>query len=78
MNQTLTISQVTKCIKRNKQNVKINLNSYDEFTQGSEFIIFRKKKDSVKTEIKSISSNILNDTSAVINYNLNEIIDIPK
>ena len=30
--------------KRNKQNVKINLNSYDEFTQGSEFIIFKEER----------------------------------
>ena len=79
-NQTmnnLTISQVTKCIKRNKQNIKININSYDEFTQGYDFIVYRKKKD-IKDEIKTISSNILNDTSSVINYNFNEIIDIPN
>ena len=79
-NQTmnnLTISQVTKCIKRNKQNIKKNINSYDEFTQGYDFIVYRKKKD-IKDEIKTISSNILNDTSSVINYNFNEIIDIPN
>ena len=72
-----TISQVTKCVKRNKQNIKINLNSYEEFTQGYEFIVYREKKN-VSDEIKTISSNILNDTSSVINYNFNEIIDIPN
>ena len=71
-----TISQVTKCIKRNQQNIKINLNEFNEFTQDNEFIIYREKKESNK-EIKTISSNILNDTSSVINYNFNEIIDIP-
>ena len=72
-----TLSQVTKCVKRNKQNIKINLNELDEFTQNYNFVIYREKKES-DVEIKTISSNILNDTSAVINYNFNEIIDIPK
>ena len=72
-----TISQVTKCIKRNKQNIKINLNTHDEFTQGYEFVVYREKKEG-SDDIKTISSNILNDTSSVINYNFNEIIDIPK
>ena len=72
-----TISQVTKCVKRNKQNIKINLNSYEEFTQGYDFVVYREKKET-NDEIKTISSNILNDTSSVINYNFNEIIDIPK
>lgn len=72
-----TISQVTKCVKRNKQNIKINLNACDEFTQGFDFVVYRKKKET-NDEIKTISSNILNDTSSVINYNFNEIIDIPK
>ena len=72
-----TISQVTKCVKRNKQNIKINLNAHDEFTQGYEFVVYREKKEASE-EIKTISSNILNDTSSVINYNFNEIIDIPK
>ena len=71
-----TISQVTKCVKRNKQNIKINLNSHDEFTQGLKFVVYREKKEG-SDEIKTISSNILNDTSSVINYNFNEIIDIP-
>ena len=74
-----TISQVTKCVKRNKQNIKITLNECDEFTQGTEFIIYREKKDvDDNSEIKTISSNILNDTSSIINYNLNEIIDVPN
>ena len=72
-----TISQVTKCVKRNKQNIKINLNVCQEFTQGFEFVVYREKKET-NDEIKTISSNILNDTSSVINYNFNEIIDIPK
>jgi hypothetical protein len=72
-----TISQVTKCIKRNKQNIQINLNAHDEFTQGFEFVVYREKKEA-NEDIKTISSNILNDTSSVINYNFNEIIDIPK
>ena len=72
-----TISQVTKCIKRNKQNIKINLTTHDEITQGYEFVVKKKKKEG-SDEIKTISSNILNDTSSVINYNFNEIIDIPK
>ena len=72
-----TISQVTKCVKRNKQNIKININVHDEFTQGFDFVVYREKKEASE-EIKTISSNILNDTSSVINYNINEIIDIPK
>jgi hypothetical protein len=73
-----TISQVTKCVKRNKQNIKIQLNELDEFTQGTEFIIYREKTGDQNEQIKTISSNILNDTSSIITYNLNEIIDIPN
>ena len=32
-----------KMCKRNKQNVKINLNAYEEFTQGFEFVVIERK-----------------------------------
>ena len=73
-----TISQVTKCVKRNKQNIQIQLNEIEAFTQSAEFVIYREKTANSNEEIKTISSNILNDTSSIITYNLNEIIDIPN
>ncbi len=73
-----TISQVTKCVKRNKQNIKIQLNELDQFTQSTEFVVYREKTQTQNEDIKTISSNILNDTSSIITYNCNEIIDIPN
>ena len=73
-----TISQVTKCVKRNKQNIKIQLNELDQFTQSTEFVVYREKTQTQNEDIKTISSNILNDTSSIITYNSNEIIDIPN
>ena len=73
-----TISQVTKCVKRNKQNIQINLNEIDSFTQGTEFVVYRNKTNENNDEFKTISSNILSDTSSIITYNFNEIIEIPN
>jgi len=75
-NQPATISQITKCLKNNKHNVKINLNKVNEFEQGIEFPIFREPK---KVEIEtSLASKSINEDKTTLHYKLNEIINIPK
>ena len=51
-NGPATISQITKCLKNNKHNVKINLNVISQFEQGTEFPIYREPK---KVEIETFS-----------------------
>ena len=48
-----TISQVTKCVKRNKQNIKIQLNEIDQFTQSTEFVVYREKNADTKRRYKN-------------------------
>ena len=75
-NQPATISQITKCLKNNKHNVKINLNTVSQFEQGVEFPIYREAK---KVEIEtSLASKSVNEDKTSLVYNLNEIINIPK
>jgi hypothetical protein len=75
-NQPATISQITKCLKNNKHNVKINLSVISQFEQGTDFPIYREQK---KVEIEtSLASKSVNEDKSSITYNLNEIINIPK
>ena len=43
-NGPATVGQITKCLKNNKHNVKINLNVISQFEQGTEFPIYREPK----------------------------------
>jgi hypothetical protein len=75
-NGPATISQITKCLKNNKHNVKINLNVISQFEQGTDFPIYREQK---KVEIEtSLASKSVNEDNSSLVYNLNEIINIPK
>ena len=75
-NSPATISQITKCLKNNKHNVKINLNVISKFEQGTEYPIYREPK---KVEIEtSLASKSVNEDKTSLVYNLNEIINIPK
>jgi hypothetical protein len=75
-NGPATISQITKCVKNNKHNVKINLNVISKFEQGTEFPIYREPK---KVEIEtSIASKSVNEDKTSLIYNYNQIINIPK
>jgi len=71
-----TISQVTKCVKKNMHNVQINLNTLPEFEQSTNFVVFRDHK-SIDIET-SISSKSINEDKNTLLYKENEVIDIPK
>ena len=71
-----TISQVTKCVKRNMHNVKINLNPDPDFEQSTEFVVLRKqKKVTIET---SLSSKSVNEDKNTLVYKENEVLDIPR
>lgn len=71
-----TISQVTKCVKRNMHNVKINLNPDPDFEQSTEFVVLRKqKKVMIET---SLSSKSVNEDKNTLIYKENEVLDIPR
>ena len=71
---TLNISDITKCVKRNKQNIKINLKIEPEFEQSEIF-----KTNNVKKEIvKETDNNQINNTKLDNNsifYNENSVIN---
>ena len=71
-----TISQITKCIKRNKHNVKIDLNIVPEFQQSIDFVVLRERKE-IQIET-SISSKSVNEDKNTLKYVENEVLDIPK
>ena len=71
-----TISQVTKCVKRNMHNVKINLNPNPEFEQSTEFVVLRKQK--IMTIETSLSSKSVNEDKNTLIYKVNEVLDIPR
>ena len=51
-----TISNVTKCVKRNKHNVKINLDVNSQFEQAIEFTVYREPKQcTIETSISSLA-----------------------
>lgn len=75
-NKPTSISQITKCIKNNKHNVKINLNIVPQFEQAIEFKIYREPK---VVEIEtSLASKEINEDKNTLCYKFNEILDIPK
>tara|TARA_B110001469_G_C9645385_1_gene325944 strand:+ start:930 stop:2024 length:1095 start_codon:yes stop_codon:yes gene_type:complete len=71
-----TISQVTKCVKKNMHNVQINLKKMPDFEQSTEFVVLREHK-SVEIET-SLSSKSINEDKNSLLYKENEVIDIPK
>jgi hypothetical protein len=75
-NRSATISQITKCIKKNMHNVKINLNVNPQFEQNTEFTIYREPK---KVQIEtSLASKSINEDKHTLVYKNNELIDIPR
>ena len=75
-NRPATISQITKCIKKNMHNVKINLNVNPKFEQSTEFTIYREPKQ-VQIET-SLASKSVNEDKNTLVYKNNELIDIPR
>ena len=75
-NRPATISQITKCIKNNKHNVQINLNTNPEFEQATDFKIYRDVK-SVEIET-SLASKSINEDKHTLNYTYDQVIDIPR
>lgn len=71
-----TISQITKCIKKNMHNVQINLKVNSDFEESTEFKVYRDLKP-VEIETSLASKSINEDKSTLI-YKENEILDIPK
>ena len=75
----ISISQVTKCVKRNKQTIKINLNTDDRFEQSHEFIVYRDKKNApVDVETSLLLANSANESNTDILYQEHQVIDIPQ
>lgn len=75
-NHPATISQITKCIKNNKHNVKINLNVVSKFEQSVDFVVYREPK---KVDIEtSLASKSVNEDKNTLHYSFNQIINIPK
>ena len=75
----ISISQVTKCVKRNKQTIKINLNTDPQFEQSHEFVVYRDKKNKVLDEETSIlNANSTNESNTDILYQEHQVIDIPQ
>ena len=64
-NQPATISQITKCLKNNKHNVKINLSVISQFEQGTDFPIYREQKK-VEIETSLASKSVNEDKSSLI------------
>ena len=71
-----SISQVTKCVKKNMHNVQINLNTLSEFEQSIKFKVHRESKQ-VDIET-SLSSKSINEDKSTLIYKINEVINIPK
>ena len=75
----ISISQVTKCVKRNKQTIKINLNTDDRFEQSHEFIVYRDKKNlTADAETSMLMANSTNESNTDILYQEHQVIDIPQ
>ena len=71
-----SISQVTRCVKKNMHNVKINLNVNPEFEQSVEFKVYREPKNiNIET---SLSSKSINEDRNTLVYKLDEVLNIPK
>ena len=75
----ISISQVTKCVKRNKQTIKINLNIDERFEQSHEFVVFRDKKNApADAETSILMANSTNESNTDILYQEHQVIDIPQ
>ena len=74
--RSATISQMTKCVKKNMHNVQINLNVLPEFEQSTEFKVYRELKE-VQIET-SLASKSINEDKTTLQYKFDQIIDIPK
>jgi hypothetical protein len=75
-NRPATISQITKCIKKNMHNVQISLKVNPEFEQGTDFKVYRDLKEvAIET---SIASKSINEDKLSLVYKNNQVIDIPK
>ena len=70
---SITIGDITKRVKSNKQNIKINLNMNHDFEQNK---IIKKR---VKQNLEILTKDDTNDNiKGDIIYNENEVINIPK
>jgi len=79
MSAPISISQVTKCVKRNKQTIKITLNTDDRFEQNHEFVVYRDKKNApADTETSILMANSTNESNTDILYQEHQVIDIPQ
>lgn len=75
----ISISQVTKCVKRNKQTIKINLNTDTRFEQSHEFVVYRDKRNApLDNEVSMLNANATNESNTDIQYQHHQVIDIPK
>lgn len=75
----ISISQVTKCVKRNKQTIKINLKTDDRFEQSHEFVVYRDKKNAcLDDDVSILNANATNESNTDIRYQHHQVIDIPK
>lgn len=75
----ISISQVTKCVKRNKQTIKINLNPNANFEQSHEFVVYRDKRNApLDSEASLLNANSTNESNTDIQYQHHQVIDIPK
>lgn len=75
----ISISQVTKCVKRNKQTIKINLNTDARFEQSHEFVVYRDKRNApLDAEASLLNANSTNESNTDIQYQHHQVIDIPK
>ena len=70
---SVSIGNITKRIKSNKQNIKINLNINPEFEQTN---VIKKRVKQNLDKLKKDETNI--DDKGDIIYNENEVINIPK
>ena len=63
----ISISQVTKCVKRNKQTIKINLNTDTRFEQSHEFVVYRDKRNAtLDAEASILNANSTNESNTDI------------
>ena len=71
-----TISQITKCVKKNMHNVQINLKVNPEFEESTDFKIYR---EIIEVDIEtSLASKSINEDKTSLVYKENEIIEIPR
>jgi hypothetical protein len=72
---SLSIGNITKCVKSNKQNIKISLNVNPEFEQSN---TIKKRIKQNLDNLKDENIETDNQDQGDIMYNENEVINIPK